>query len=125
MVVRVRCSALHRRAGPVPSAASPERLYGDDGSYEARAVPAVTLEEILERYGVRRIDILKLDCEGSEISILRGCSDETLARIGRIIGEYHDRAAFKALVGERFSGWQLRTLSDGDVGTFWLWREGA
>ena len=54
---------------------------------------------------------------------LRGCSDETLARIGRIIGEHDDRRAFKALVAERLSGWQLRMLSDGDVGTFWLWRD--
>lgn len=83
-----------------------------------RSVETVTLEELMERHEFHYIDILKLDCEGSEFSILR--HTRSLDRIGLIIGEYHGKEAFHELVSERFSGWPLRILRDGDLGTFWL-----
>lgn len=36
------------------------------------------------------IDLLKLDCEGAEYAILMGASTESLARVQRIVMEYHD-----------------------------------
>lgn len=52
-------------------------------------VEADTLEEIIEKHGLEQIDILKLDCESSEIEIIREMKSETAAKIRRIIGEYH------------------------------------
>jgi FkbM family methyltransferase len=85
---------------------------------DLRPVRTVTLEQLMEEQGLERIDVLKLDCEGSEFSILRGTT--VLDRIGLIVGEYHGREAFLELVKERFDGWDFRILREGDPGTFWL-----
>jgi hypothetical protein len=45
--------------------------------------PRYTLEDFSE------IDLLKLDCEGSEFDILLNCKRATLDRIQVIVGEYH------------------------------------
>jgi hypothetical protein len=52
------------------------------------AVTCTTLDIILDEVGY--CDLLKLDCEGSEYEILHGCSPETLSRVKRIVGEYHE-----------------------------------
>jgi FkbM family methyltransferase len=90
------------------------------GDYWAdlRPLRTLTLERLMQEQSLERIDILKLDCEGSELSILRGTT--SLDRIGLIVGEYHGKAAFLGLVQDRFPGWDLRLLHDGDPGTFWL-----
>ncbi len=56
---------------------------------DLRPIETVTLEQLAEKYGLERIDFLKLDCEGSEFSILQNTT--MLERIGVIVGEYHDR----------------------------------
>ncbi len=86
-----------------------------------RRVTSLTLEDILRSHGLDRIDILKLDCEGSEFSILENTT--SLDRIGLIVGEYHGRERFLKLVAGRFAGWKLRVLKDGELGTFWLQRK--
>jgi FkbM family methyltransferase len=99
---------------PTEQAGNPDQQYWAD----FRPVETVTLEEILAKHGVDRIDFLKLDCEGSEFSILRNTT--ILDRIGVIVGEYHGKARFDALIAERFAGWALRILKDGELGNFWL-----
>ena len=49
-----------------PSAIDPQ-FQADD-----RPLPRITIHEILERFGWPHLDLLKLDCEGSEFSILGG-----------------------------------------------------
>lgn len=83
-----------------------------------RALATVTLEQIMAEHRLERIDVLKLDCEGSEYSILE--NTRSLASIGAIIGEYHGRERFMELVERKFADWHLRILRDGDPGTFWL-----
>jgi FkbM family methyltransferase len=53
-------------------------------------VPCVTLDQVFEGNGIQVCDLLKLDCEGSEYEILQNSSPETLARIRRVVGEYHE-----------------------------------
>jgi FkbM family methyltransferase len=84
----------------------------------AGIVEKTTLEEIVRQCAWPRIDLLKLDCEGSELNILEHCD---LALLRHVVGEYHDRERFLELVRRRFTGWQLRILSDGPMGLFWLW----
>ena len=64
----------------------------------------------MAEYELDRIDVLKLHCEDSELSILGRCSNEVLAKIGFIVGECHGREAFRELVGRRFGGWNVRWL---------------
>ncbi len=52
-------------------------------------VQAVTLQDIFEQEGLRRVDLLKMDCEGSEFSILYRAHPETLRRIGQMAIEVH------------------------------------
>lgn len=58
-------------------------------------VKCVSLDQILEVETSGRCDLLKLDCEGSEYEILMSCRPETLRRVKRIVGEYHEGAQIK------------------------------
>lgn len=49
----------------------------------------VTLEDLMEAADFPRIDVLKLDCEGSEFDILSNARRGTLRGIRMIVGEYH------------------------------------
>lgn len=58
-------------------------------SYADIEVPTDTLENVLKRNGIGHVDILKMDCEGAEYSILGSVSEKTAASIDRMIIEYH------------------------------------
>lgn len=79
-----------------------------------RDVRAVTLEDILSTHNWDCIDLLKLDCETAELEILRHMRDETVAKIGFIVGEYHFEgrgfAGWKELVRLRFPDWEVLPL---------------
>ncbi len=66
-------------------------------------VPAVRLADYLATAGLDRVDLLKLDVEGSEIDALVGLGDD-LRRVGAIVGEVHERlidqGQFYALLAE-------------------------
>jgi FkbM family methyltransferase len=51
--------------------------------------PIWTLQDVFDRFNVKRCDLLKVDCEGAEYDILFGSSTDTLQRIKRISMEYH------------------------------------
>lgn len=88
--------------------------------HDSRPLPRVTLEQVMGERGWDRIDLLKLDCEGAEFSILENCD---LSRVHMIVGEWHDRARFDALLRERLFDWRLRRLGEGkNSGIFWLSR---
>ncbi len=56
----------------------------------AADIPITTLDRILPTLQVPRIDLLKIDAEGSEVAVLRG-AERTLGTVQRIIVEYHSR----------------------------------
>lgn len=86
--------------------------------HDTRDLPKVTLEDIMSKYATDRIAVLKLDCEGSEYSILGKTS--SLESIGLIIGEYHDKAKWDRFRQLMLAGWEYKHISaDGDrVGNF-------
>jgi FkbM family methyltransferase len=51
----------------------------------------VTLSDIIDRYAIDRVDLLKVDCEGAELAALQGIRSEHWARVGRVVVEVHDR----------------------------------
>ena len=111
-------SVLQRRVEREVMQTKPTDVGDHQYWVDLREMKTLTLEDIIQQYGLDRIDILKLDCEGSEFSILQ--STTSLDMIGLIVGEYHGKERFLKLVAERFVDWKLRILKDGELGTFWL-----
>jgi FkbM family methyltransferase len=52
-------------------------------------VPCVTLPEIFEDHHLDRCELLKMDCEGSEYSVLYNCPSDYLKRIVQLTIEVH------------------------------------
>lgn len=50
-----------------------------------------------ENLGIARMDLLKIDCEGSEAAIFRALPLELLQRCQWIVGEMHDASGFEIL----------------------------
>lgn len=60
------------------------------GIAETITVECVSLQAFIDEHlPGATIDILKIDCEGSEVDVLRTLKPETLRRIRYICGEYH------------------------------------
>jgi isoaspartyl peptidase/L-asparaginase-like protein (Ntn-hydrolase superfamily) len=59
-------------------------------SGESQEVISLTIEELMESYGLNFIDILKIDIEGAEKEVFSN-SPPWLAKIGMIAIELHDK----------------------------------
>jgi FkbM family methyltransferase len=87
------------------------RVTDDAGlSGPAKAVCALTIPEILKRFAITQIDLLKLDIEGAERDLFLGRPQDWLGQIGMIAIELHDRyrpgcaqALYAALNGRGFA----------------------
>ena len=53
-------------------------------------VPAITMDEVLREYQLDRIDLLKVDIEGSEKELF-AAADSWIGRVDAICLELHDR----------------------------------
>lgn len=62
---------------------------------EVAVVDPLSLDAILDRYGIDEVALLKIDCEGCEWRFLLS---PALDRVARIVGEYHDAHAWADLV---------------------------
>jgi FkbM family methyltransferase len=60
------------------------------GAREGEPCAAWSLADAFDRCGVEQCDLLKLDCEGAEFSILLDADPDVLARVRQIRLEYHD-----------------------------------
>jgi FkbM family methyltransferase len=91
-----------------------------DRQYRAEPLERITtLEQLMWPWHFDHIDILKLDCEGSEFSILG--NTPSLGRIAFILGEYHGRDRWEKLLADRFAGWDYGPQSEaGELGNFHL-----
>jgi len=59
-------------------------------------VSIATLDQVVTTLAVSRIDLLKIDTEGSEVAVLRG-AERTLRVVLRIIVEYHSRDLLRSV----------------------------
>jgi hypothetical protein len=73
------------------------------------AIPAITITDALSYINEERIDLLKLDIEGSELELFTRHSEQWLNRVRMIAIELHDRfrpgcseAFYSALHGRKF-----------------------
>jgi FkbM family methyltransferase len=93
-----------------PRAATWAFRVAEDSS--GKHIPAVRVGDLLNDFDLARIDILKMDIEGSEIEVFESCAD-WIDKVGAIIVELHDwfrpgcRAALEtALGGHRYEAFQ-------------------
>ena len=100
-----------------------------DASYntERIEVEAITLPQILSTYRIEHIDILKLDCEGSEYAIVYTLPEELLKKVSVMMIETHQGAQAEestdAMVAYlRKHGFALNYLHEGKSGYIWAWR---
>ena len=61
-----------------------------------RVIDSISLKDIISLYGLAKIDLLKMDCEGCEYEVLKNIDVETISLIDNIIIEYHDGIKFLA-----------------------------
>lgn len=59
-------------------------------STDSSAVPSYSVRDVMEQFGLSRIDLLKMDIEGSEVEALHDARD-WIDGIGVLIVETHDR----------------------------------
>ncbi len=62
----------------------------DKNNTQKITVPCITLTDIIQTNDLRSVDLLKLDCEGSEYDIIYHTEPELIRRIGRMVVEVHD-----------------------------------
>lgn len=60
-------------------------------SEDAEAVEGITILGLMERYGLSKIDLLKIDIEGAEFELFKCNSSEWLPVVNMIMIEVHDR----------------------------------
>lgn len=81
------------------------RVYGvldEQITPEPLHVPTVGIETLMDLHGWDEVDVVKLDCEGSEIDLFANAPDSTLLRVKCFVGERHQPIdVFRGLVGER------------------------
>ncbi|MEI6731236.1 MAG: FkbM family methyltransferase [archaeon] len=78
-------------------------------SSERDKIPAITINQILKRFGKREIDILKIDIEGAEKELFAHNYTSWISKVNCIIIETHDHISkgcesslFKAIEGIEF-----------------------
>lgn len=110
---------LHRRVGytgdDLVTASMPDNTGGGYAAEPGQAdrlrragwqiggvVPSITVEAILREYRFDRIDMVKIDAEGSEYDILAHITPQALSKIGVIVGEHHGpMSMFDGKIGRR------------------------
>lgn len=63
------------------------------------AIPVISLKDLVKQNGIKKVDFLKIDCEGGEYEILYGCPKEVLNKVEKISMEYHNINAARARKG--------------------------
>jgi len=93
-------------------------------------IPVITFDQLVQDSVDFIIDLLKLDCEGAEYAILMGASAESLARVQRIVMEYHDLDAehehshlVHLLEGNGFSVRLHANPVHAEIGYLYAWKE--
>ena len=92
-------------------------------------VPVTTIDSLFEAKVFDRIDFLKIDCEGSEKSVIEGISNENLGKIKKIALEFHlshlteddSQEIIARLTSNGFRSFQL-FLGDGSLRIYNFWK---
>ena len=65
-----------------------ENLYGDI-SMCSKQITTISVDDIINKYDLDRISLMKVDIEGYEYELFENMSEETLSKIDKIFLEFH------------------------------------
>jgi tRNA G37 N-methylase Trm5 len=88
-----------------------------------------SLEEIFQTYGESEIDLLKIDCEGYEYTLLPNCPSHVLSKVRRISMEIHPikghdkKELVEVLKGAGFTINYVKEFGQGPY--IYAWRDGS
>lgn len=99
---------------------------GENGDYETVEIKTISLAGLMHRYGLRHIELLKLDIEGAEFELLARAPEHLLSSVAQITVEFHDfltefrgqgffEAARKRLTALGFACFPMAFRTHGDV----------
>lgn len=101
--------------------ANRDRSRGEVYTVAEENVPSVTIEQVMSDHLMPQVDLLKIDCEGSERDIFRQISDEAAMGIRAIVGEYHwGPQDIRESMPPKFPHLEVRFIEGNHhLGTFW------
>lgn len=89
--------AVAARSGTLPFHLSPDNSEESSLLTSAKSeksqtieVEATRLDDLLNRAGLKSVDVIKFDIEGAEIEVLDATSDDLLRSVGQLTIEFHD-----------------------------------
>jgi hypothetical protein len=82
----------------------------------------MTIPEIMTRYGMDRIDLLKMDIEGAELEVFEGWN-EWIDRIGSMVIEIHEDLRPGCLAAVMNAKGSFRNIYANNAGTYYMLRE--
>ena len=74
-------------------------------------VESITLQKVFELNNIKKCNLLKLDCEGSEYEIINSLPDSYFSMIDKIIIEYHLAKKYPKLLTELIKKLELMSFS--------------
>ena len=85
-------------------------------------VDGLTLPEVMRRYGMQHVDVLKMDIEGAEKEVFEGY-DEWIDRVGSLIVEIHDHLRPGAQASVMQAKDHFAEIYDNGIDTWYMLRE--
>lgn len=98
-------------------------IFDDNKQKNQLIVKATSLDKILDDNQLETIDLLKLDCEGSEYDILYNCTDEIIDRISMMAIETHQGTGENEntqSMADFIKKHNFQVKVDGDI--IWAWK---
>jgi FkbM family methyltransferase len=91
--------------------------------------PIIPIDFLFSQGVLEKIDFLKIDCEGAELDVIDGISEENLAKISKIALEFHanylteedSEKIIQRLTNAGFKSFQL-FLGNGELRIYNFWR---
>ena len=99
-----------------------DRLAASRFESETFPVNVITLSDVIRRYGLQRIDLVKIDVERAELEVLEGLEREDFDRIDRFIVEVEEVGGVRAAMEKLFpADFTLAWRPHGRLGGVGLW----
>lgn len=103
-------------------------IFENVGKQQHFTIEADTLDSFISAHNIDQIDLIKMDCEGSEYPILYGLSEESLSKVDAFCIETHkgkqpDENIDSVVSYLEDKGFTTRSLDEGETGYVSAWKK--